>query len=165
MFQQSALLLRKQLNDLMRNPVEGFSAGLSDDNDVYEWDVLIVGPPDTPYEGGFFQAKLSFLKEYPVRPPRLRIVSEMWHPNVYPDGTVCISILHEPGDDKFGYEHSSERWLPIHTVESILISVISMLATPNIDSAANVEAAKELRDDPLAFRRRVQRIVRNSHES
>jgi len=51
---QSALLLRKQLAELNKNPVEGFSAGLIDDNDIYKWEVLIIGPPDTLYEGGFF---------------------------------------------------------------------------------------------------------------
>lgn len=57
------------------------------------------------------------------------------------NGTVCISILHEPGDDKYGYEKASERWLPVHTVETIMISVISMLADPNDESPANVDAA------------------------
>ena len=57
------------------------------------------------------------------------------------NGDVCISILHEPGDDKWGYEKASERWLPVHTVETILISVISMLADPNDESPANVDAA------------------------
>ena len=54
---------------------------------------------------------------------------------------MCISILHEPGDDKYGYEPASERWLPIHTVETIIVSVISMLAEPNDESPANVDAA------------------------
>ena len=54
---------------------------------------------------------------------------------------VCISILHEPGDDQYGYEDAGMRWLPIHTIETILISVISMLADPNDESPANVEAA------------------------
>lgn len=54
---------------------------------------------------------------------------------------MCISILHEPGDDKWGYESASERWLPIHTVETIIVSVISMLAEPNDESPANVDAA------------------------
>lgn len=57
------------------------------------------------------------------------------------NGNVCISILHEPGEDKYGYERPEERWLPIHTVETIMISVISMLADPNGDSPANVDAA------------------------
>lgn len=54
---------------------------------------------------------------------------------------MCISILHEPGDDKYGYEKAAERWLPVHTVETILLSVISMLADPNYESPANVDAA------------------------
>jgi ubiquitin-protein ligase len=57
---------------------------------------------------------------------------------------VCISILHEPGDDKYGYESASERWLPVHTVETILLSVISMLADPNYESPANVDAAVKI---------------------
>lgn len=62
-------------------------------------------------------------------------------PPVAKNGNVCISILHEPGEDKYGYERPEERWLPIHTVETIMISVISMLADPNGDSPANVDAA------------------------
>ena len=57
------------------------------------------------------------------------------------DGNVCISILHEPGEDKWGYEKAEERWLPVHTVETILVSVISMLSDPNDESPANVDAA------------------------
>lgn len=64
--------------------------------------------------------------------------------SVEKNGDVCISILHEPGDDKWGYEKASERWLPVHTVETILISVISMLADPNDESPANVDAAVSL---------------------
>lgn len=47
---------------------------------------------------------------------------------VYPDGRVCISILHAPGDDPMGYESSAERWSPVQSVEKILLSVVSMLA-------------------------------------
>lgn len=65
------------------------------------------------------------------------------------DGSVCISILHEPGDDRWGYEKPEERWLPVHTVETILVSVISMLADPNSDSPANVDAAV----GPVFFKR------------
>eukprot|EP01026_Neomeris_dumetosa_P075320 TRINITY_DN79304_c0_g1_i15.p1 TRINITY_DN79304_c0_g1~~TRINITY_DN79304_c0_g1_i15.p1 ORF type:complete len:129 (-),score=9.58 TRINITY_DN79304_c0_g1_i15:17-403(-) len=104
---QAALLLTKQLKELLRNPVDGFSAGLKDDNNIYEWQVTIMGPPDTYYEGGFFNASLRFPKNYPNSPPECRFVSEMWHPNVYPDGKVCISILHEPGDDPHGYEQAA----------------------------------------------------------
>lgn len=161
---QSALLLKKQLNDLKKNPVEGFSAGLADDSDIYLWEVLIIGPPDTLYEGGFFKCHLCFPKDYPLRPPKMKFLTDIWHPNIDKNGTVCISILHEPGDDKYGYEKASERWLPVHTVETIMISVISMLADPNDESPANVDAAKEWRENPAEFKRKVARCVRKSQE-
>jgi len=137
---------------------------LFDDSNVFEWEVLIVGPPDTIYEGGFFNARLKFPQEYPNLPPKMKFTSEMWHPNVYPNGDVCISILHPPGEDEWGYEKASERWLPIHTVESILVSVISMLSSPNDDSPANIDAAKEWRDDKPTFKKKVSRTVRKSQE-
>ncbi|XP_015221836.2 ubiquitin-conjugating enzyme E2G 1b isoform X1 [Lepisosteus oculatus] len=199
MTEQSALLLRKQLAELNKNPVEGFSAGLIDDDDIYKWEVVIIGPQDTLFEGGFFKAYLTFPYDYPLRPPKMKFITEIWHPNaaildvsqslrdnacwtgmtscigfntltapmfdVAKNGDVCISILHEPGEDKFGYEKPEERWLPIHTVETIMISVISMLADPNGDSPANVDAAKEWREDPNGeFKRKVARCVRKSQE-
>lgn len=159
---QGALLLGKQLAELSKHPVEGFSAGLLNDDNPFEWEICIIGPPDTPYEGGFFNAIMKFPKDYPNMPPTLRITSEFWHPNVYTDGRVCISILHAPGEDSFGYEEASERWLPIHTVESILISVISMISSPNTDSPANIDAAKEYRENYAEFKKKCGRVVRKS---
>ncbi|XP_039968560.1 ubiquitin-conjugating enzyme E2 G1-like [Bactrocera tryoni] len=94
----------------------------------------------------------------------MKFVTEIWHPNIEKNGDVCISILHEPGDDKWGYEKASERWLSVHTVETILISVISMLADPNDGSPANVDAAKEWRESYPDFKRKVARCVRKSQE-
>ncbi|EDW42274.1 ubiquitin-conjugating enzyme E2 G1 [Drosophila sechellia] len=161
---QASLLLNRQLSELQRHPVEGFSAGLVSDSDIFKWEVVIIGPPDTLYEGGVFKAHLIFPKEYPLRPPKMKFITEIWHPNIDKAGDVCISILHEPGDDKWGYEKAEERWLPVHTVETILLSVISMLTDPNDESAANVDAAKEYRENYAEFKRKVTRSVRRSQE-
>ena len=53
---------------------------------------------------------------------------------------MCISILHPPGDDPNHYESSSEKWSPVQSVEKILLSVMSMLAEPNDESGANIDA-------------------------
>ena len=87
-----------------------------------------------------------FPKDYPNNPPSVQFVSEMWHPNVYDDGKVCISILHSPGDDPLGYEQANERWSPVQTVETIMLSIISMLSSPNDESPANIDAAKQFRE-------------------
>lgn len=81
---------------------------------------------------------------------------------VYPSGEVCISILHPPEEDKYGYESAAERWSPVQTPESILLSVISMLSSPNDESPANVEAARLWREDQREFKRRARGCVRES---
>lgn len=80
--------------------------------------------------------------------------------SVASNGDVCISILHEPGDDKYGYEKAQERWLPVHTVETILLSVISMLADPNDESPANVDAAVSLRSIEFVVLSRLDYVSR-----
>ena len=89
---------------------------------------------------------------------------------------VCISILHPPGDDPMGYESAIERWSPVQNVEKILISVMSMLAEPNCESAgstkenlrisnlflANVDAAKLWRDNREQFLLRAKCSVKAS---
>merc|ERR1719348_2718819 len=92
----------------------------------------------------------------------LRFKSELFHPNIYPDGRVCISILHPPGADPMGYESSSERWSPVQSIEKILLSVMSMLAEPNTESPANVDAAKMWREDRMAFKKKACQAVRKS---
>ncbi|PAV15734.1 ubiquitin-conjugating enzyme [Pyrrhoderma noxium] len=158
-------LLTRQLKELTKNPVEGFSAGLVDDN-ILEWRIGIIGPEGSLYENGYLTAHLTFTENYPNEPPTMRFVTKMWHPNIYPDGRVCISILHQPGDDQFGYEQAGERWLPIHTVESIILSVISLLTplVPDISSPANIDAAIEVRDNLKSYQRKVRRLAEQSLE-
>jgi ubiquitin-conjugating enzyme E2 G2 len=129
---------------------------------MFEWECLILGAEDTLYEGGCFRALLSFPKDYPLNPPQMRFTSKLFHPNIYKDGKVCISILHAPGEDEFGYERSDERWSPVQSVEKILISVMSMLAEPNYESPANVDAAKMWREDRATFLKIVESNVRES---
>ncbi|KAF9137513.1 Ubiquitin-conjugating enzyme E2 15 [Mortierella sp. GBA39] len=162
--QQTTPFANKPCHELTKSPVEGFSAGLVDDNNIFEWEIVIMGPQETLYEGGFYKATMTFPVDYPLMPPKLKFVTDMYHPNVYPTGEVCISILHPPGEDKYGYEQASERWTPVHTVETILISVISMLSSPNDESPANIEAAKEWRENYPSFKKKVQRIARRSAE-
>lgn len=133
--------LMTEYKQLINDPPEGISAGPIDEDNFFEWECLIQGPEGTPYEGGIFAATLSFPSDYPLSPPTMRFTSKLFHPNIYKDGKVCISILHPPGDDPNMYESASERWSPIQSVEKILISVMSMLAEPNDESGANIDAS------------------------
>eukprot|EP01057_Protomagalhaensia_wolfi_P003952 Protomagalhaensia_wolfi_Nauph_80__3951@NODE_4003_length_660_cov_588_111111_g3170_i0_p1_GENE_NODE_4003_length_660_cov_588_111111_g3170_i0NODE_4003_length_660_cov_588_111111_g3170_i0_p1_ORF_typecomplete_len170_score21_81UQ_con/PF00179_26/1_2e49ProkE2_B/PF14461_6/7_1e06_NODE_4003_length_660_cov_588_111111_g3170_i062571 len=158
--QTAILILRKQFAELAQSAgAAGFSVGLVDD-DLMKWRVAFTGPPDSPYEGGILTATLKFPDDFPNNPPEMVFVSPMFHPNVYPDGKVCISILHPPGTDVFNEQESAdERWRPIISVESIILSVQSMLDEPNLESPANVDAAKMMRERPKDYKRKIRRMV------
>jgi ubiquitin-conjugating enzyme E2 G2 len=148
--------LLRELRELMENPTEGIIAAPISDSDLFHWRCIITGPEDTPYEYGIFEATLDFPKEYPLSPPTLKFKTPIFHPNVYSDGKVCISILHEPGNDPLSNESADERWGPLQSIEKILLSVSSMIADPNPNSPANVDAGKLWRTD----RARYDEIVR-----
>ncbi|XP_063789148.1 ubiquitin-conjugating enzyme E2 G2 isoform X1 [Pseudophryne corroboree] len=173
--------LMAEYKQLTLNPPEGIVAGPINEENFFEWEALIMrtgyvigecktlarktgqkGPEDTCFECGVFPAILSFPLDYPLSPPKMRFTCEMFHPNIYPDGRVCISILHAPGDDPMGYESSAERWSPVQSVEKILLSVVSMLAEPNDESGANVDASKMWREDREQFNRIARQTVQKS---
>lgn len=158
-------LLKKELVSLMKDESCGFSVGLEDDSDFFTWRVVFEGPADSLYEGGIFTAILKFPPDFPNNPPEMKFETEMWHPNIYPDGRVCISILHPPGTDRFNdQETADERWRPILGVHSILISVISMLVDPNLNSPANIDAAVNMKNDYDAWKKKVRQLTRKSVE-
>ena len=162
MARSSLRRLFTEYRQLFENSPEGIVAGPRSEANFLEWEALIAGPEGTPFEFGVFVTELKFPPDYPMNPPEMRFMSDMFHPNVYPDGRVCISILHAPGEDPTGYESSTERWSPILSVEKILISVISMLAEPNVESGANIDACKMWRENREEFNRRAHNLVKKS---
>lgn len=71
---------------------------------------MIFGPHDTPFEDGTFKLTIEFTEEYPNKPPTVRFVSKVFHPNVYADGGICLDIL-------------QNRWSPTYDVSAILTSI------------------------------------------
>lgn len=73
---------------------------------------------ETPFEDGSFRLTLTFTDAYPNKPPTVRFVSRMFHPNIYNNGELCLDIL-------------QNRWSPTYDVGAILTSVQSLLNDPN----------------------------------
>lgn len=135
---------------------------LNEEN-VYQWNIaLIILNPDSLYYGGYFKAQMTFPRDYPYRPPDFRFTKPLWHPNVYPDGRLCISILHAPGEDIISGESAGERWSPAQRVESVLISILSLLDDAEVNSPANVDAGVQLRNDKAGYEARVKEEVEAS---
>ncbi|RNA12426.1 ubiquitin-conjugating enzyme E2 R2 [Brachionus plicatilis] len=132
--------LQQELKSIQKEPLEGFTVSLVNDN-LFEWEVAIFGPPNTLYQGGYFKSHIKFPSDYPYSPPSVRFATKMWHPNIYENGDVCISILHPPVDDPTNTELPSEKWNPAQNVRTVMMSIISLLNEPNTFSPANVDAS------------------------
>merc|ERR1712036_98041 len=98
-----------------------------------------------------FKLTMSFTEEYPNKPPTVRFVSKMFHPNVYADGGICLDIL-------------QNRWSPTYDVAAILTSIQSLLNDPNTSSPANVEASNLYKENRKEYSKRVRETVEKSWE-
>lgn len=96
---------------------------------MFKWKCEIPGPRDSVWEKGTYRLNMDFPKDYPLRPPRCYFKPTMPHPNVYPSGTVCLSILNE-----------EEDWRPSITIKMIVTGIQKMLKEePNLTSPAQLE--------------------------
>ena len=123
----------------------GLTASPLNDN-VMIWNAVIIGPEGTAYEDGIFKLVLQFSEEYPNKPPDVKFVSKIYHPNFYTDGKICLDIL-------------QNRWTPTYDVSSILTSIQSLFNDPNPESPANVEAANLYKDNKTLYLEKVKECV------
>ncbi|KAF3495480.1 hypothetical protein DY000_02054906 [Brassica cretica] len=140
--------LMRDFKRLQQDPPAGIS-GAPQDNNIMLWNAVIFGPDDTPWDGGTFKLSLQFSEDYPNKPPTVRFVSRMFHPNIYADGSICLDIL-------------QNQWSPIYDVAAILTSIQSLLCDPNPNSPANSEAARMYSESKREYNRRVRDVVEQS---
>ncbi|GER38570.1 ubiquitin-conjugating enzyme E2 2 [Striga asiatica] len=140
--------LMRDFKRLQQDPPAGIS-GAPQDNNIMLWNAVIFGPDDTPWDGGTFKLTLQFTEDYPNKPPTVRFVSRMFHPNIYADGSICLDIL-------------QNQWSPIYDAAAILTSIQSLLCDPNPNSPANSEAARLFSESKREYNRRVREIVEQS---
>lgn len=105
---------------------------------------------------------MNFPKIYPYAPPTFKFTRPIYHPNIYADGKLCISILHPPGQDEMSGELATERWTPLQCAESVLRSVLLLLDDPEVSSPANVDAGVLYRNDRAAYVERAKADVEAS---
>lgn len=118
----------------------GVSAFPESDSNLFLWAGTIEGPKGTYYEGLKFKISLSFPPNYPYSAPTIKFVSPMWHPNVDMSGNICLDIL-------------KEQWSAIYNVQTILLSLQSLLGEPNNDSPLNAQAAYLWDKNPNEYKR------------
>lgn len=141
--------LMEERKQWRRDHPHGFWArpGKSEDNtlDLMNWTCGIPGKDNTPWENAVFKVVMAFPEDYPSKPPKCKFVPALFHPNVYPSGTICLSILNE-----------DEGWKPAITIKQILLGVQDLLDDPNPDSPAQHDAYMLFRQNKKEYERRVR---------
>ncbi|KAB8339038.1 hypothetical protein FH972_021974 [Carpinus fangiana] len=139
---RSARRLQAELMTLMMSSTPGISAFPSSDADLLHWTATIAGPDDTPYQGMTFRLSFEFPTNYPYKAPTVLFKTPIYHPNIDFSGRICLDIL-------------KDKWSAIYNVQSVLLSLQSLLGEPNNASPLNGQAAELWDSDMDEYKRLV----------
>ncbi|KAH8965568.1 hypothetical protein BDL97_04G124500 [Sphagnum fallax] len=90
---------------------------------------MILGPSQSPYEGGVFKLELFLPEEYPMAAPKVRFLTKIYHPNIDKLGRICLDIL-------------EDKWSPALQIRTVLLNIQALLSTPNPDDPLAENIAK-----------------------
>jgi ubiquitin-conjugating enzyme E2 T len=137
--------MARELSLLSTSPPPGVAAWPREDGSAARLDALdaeIVGAPGTPYAGGVFRLRVSIPPEYPLRPPAVRFVTRIYHPNIDAAGRICLDTLNMP---------PKGAWKPSLNVATVLASVQLLMSHPNPDDGLMADITDEFRRFPDRF--------------
>ena len=119
---------------LNEDKVPGINA-IQDSNNFRVFKVSIEGPDGTPYQGGLFEADLLLPEDYPMSPPKILMITKIWHPNIDRQGRICLDIL-------------KNNWTPALQIRSVLLSLQALLSAPDASDFLNIDAAEMWQKTP-----------------
>jgi ubiquitin-conjugating enzyme E2 D/E len=131
--------LQKELTEIQKDTPVNCSAGPCN-NDLLNWEATIIGPTETPYEGGIFKLKILFPADYPFKPPKITFETRIYHPNINGTGGICLDIL-------------KDQWSPALNITKVLLSICSLLDEPNPDDPLMPEIAQLFKSNKAEFTR------------
>tara|TARA_B110000305_G_C19195062_1_gene518426 strand:- start:350 stop:793 length:444 start_codon:yes stop_codon:yes gene_type:complete len=109
--------IQRELVELEEDPPANCSAGPIGD-DLSHWSATIMGPDDSPYNGGIFFLDIHFPADYPFKPPKIVFKTRIYHCNINSSGGICLDIL-------------KDEWSPALTISKVLLSICSLLTDAN----------------------------------
>lgn len=121
------------------DPPSNCSAGLVGES-LYDWEATIIGPKDTPYEGGIFVVSVHIPCDYPFKPPLCRFKTKIYHPNINQTGQICLDIL-------------KTQWAPSLTISKVLLSLLILLDHPNPDDPLMPDVARMMKENIEEYKR------------
>jgi len=132
--------LQREFKGLQAKNGDWFTVSLVSDN-ILAWRVTIIGPDETPYAKGKFVFEFDVPSEYPFKPPKVKAVTKIYHPNIdsKKDGSICLDLV------------SAEKWRPQVKMEDVLVAIRSLLAAPGADHPLDADVGEQMQKDPALF--------------
>jgi ubiquitin-conjugating enzyme (huntingtin interacting protein 2) len=132
--------IAKEVADIEKDEQSNITVLPIHDGDLMHLKGSFNGPPDTPYDGGKYTIDVKIPSDYPFRPPVMKFDTKIWHPNVSSvTGAICLDTL-------------GTAWSPVLTIKSALISLQSLLSTPEPKDPQDAEVAGMLLKNPEQFK-------------
>ena len=103
--------------------------------------LIINGPEGTPYENGYYDFRVYMTPYYPTKPPLVRLLTKIYHPNIDGQGAICLNILKDTTDQDDG-------WSPTICLKNLALSLLGLLESPNIDDPLDVNITNHFKKNP-----------------
>ena len=144
---QTMKYLKNEFDKLQRDPILslGCTVGLNPSygNNIFHWNISLIGPQDTPYAGGTFILTADFQETYPKTKPEVRFTNKIYHLNVRSsDGHICISTLNS--------------WKPNTPMVDVISAIFALFYDQNPDSPYSGEMAREYKSNRNEFNRKAK---------
>eukprot|EP01059_Diplonema_ambulator_P036203 TRINITY_DN8947_c0_g1_i2.p1 TRINITY_DN8947_c0_g1~~TRINITY_DN8947_c0_g1_i2.p1 ORF type:complete len:171 (+),score=26.45 TRINITY_DN8947_c0_g1_i2:63-515(+) len=128
--------LKKEQRDARMNPLSGVITAPTDD--PIQWKGVVVGPENSPYENGVYLLDIRIPEQYPFKPPKVKFLTKVYHPNIDSEGRISLDIL-------------TDKWSPALSIEKTLLSISMLLLDPNFVDTLVPEIGSQYRQDSEKF--------------
>lgn len=143
----SQIRVQKDVNEL--DAPDSIAVTFPDADNLMAFD-LVLTPAEGYYQGARFKFTVKVPEDYPHKPPKVKCVTLVYHPNIDLQGNVCLNILRQD-------------WNPVLTLSSVLFGLQLLFLEPNPDDPLNKDAAELLKRDKRAFKRNVDVSLRGGY--
>ena len=129
---QTMKYLKNEFQQLQNDPILslGATVGLPNPNNIFHWNITLLGPVDTPYAGGMFFLTADFPDDYPEKKPEIKFTNKIYHLNVREsDGHICISTLNQ--------------WVPRTPMVNVISAIFALFYEQNPLSPYSVSMAAQ----------------------
>ncbi|MBL7817292.1 MAG: ubiquitin-conjugating enzyme family protein [Saprospiraceae bacterium] len=139
--------VQRELLDLTKTPFEHGAMGPTGD-DLFIWQATVVAPAASPYRGGQFFIDISIPADYPNKPPKCRLTTKIYHPNVDDKGRIQLALL------------TADQWRATSTIRQAVQAIYDLLTHPNLAEPIVPEIAQLYKTDRAKFDAKAQEWTR-----